>query len=333
MKIRSFNIDSPLLDDFIEFSASNYNGDPYYTEPDPFSCEHQVKLFIAYEKNSIVGRAAALINSSLKYNGTKTGLIGWYECINDDGAAESILSAACEFLLGNGCDWVIGPLNGTTWNRYRLTVPSGDRPFFLENYHKEWYLQQFQNNNFTPVASYYSSKIDLRESTDKRVIHFEQALEKKRIHVRNFRIEKFEEEIEKIYEVCIQAFKNNFLYTQVDLVPFKKMYEKVKGVLDPSLIRIAEDYNGKPSGFLFAVRDLFDPQRSSAIIKTVAVIPGRTFQGLGTYLGTCVHREMLQNGYTSVIHALIHDSNVSGNILSKESTVYRRYILTGKKLR
>jgi L-amino acid N-acyltransferase YncA len=164
------------------------------------------------------------------------------------------------------------------------------------------------------------------------VVHFEQVLEKKGIQVRNFRIEQFEEEIEKIYRVCIQAFKNNFLYTPVEFVSFKKMYEKIKSVLDPTLVKIAEDCNGEPSGFLFAVPDLFDPLRLSAIIKTVAVVPGRQFQGLGTYLGDCTHKEMLQKGYTSVIHALIHESNISGNILSKDSAVYRRYILTGKKL-
>lgn len=332
MKIQSFNCDSPLLEDFIEFSRSHHDGDTFYTGSDPLPNEHQIKLFIAYENVTVVGRAAAMIHPSISYNGLRTGLIGWYECIDNDGAAESVLSAVCDYLINNGCDWVIGPINGTTWNRYRLTVPSENRPFFLENYHKEWYFRQFNNNNFTTVASFYSSKIPLFESTNERIAHFEQTLEKKGVRIRNFRIEQFEEEIEKIYKVCIQAFKNNFLYTPIEFVSFNKMYEKVKGILDPSLVKIAEDCNGEPSGFLFAVPDLFDPQRSSAIIKTVAVVPGRTFQGLGTYLGVCTHKEMLQKGYTSVIHALIHESNISGNILSKDGAVYRRYILTGKKL-
>lgn len=333
MKIQSFNIDSKLLEDFIEFSKVHYAGDQYYSGQDSLSGEHHHKLFLVYENNIIAGRAAALINTSLKYNGSKSGVIGWYECIDNDGAAELLLSAACDFLINNGCDWVIGPINGTTWNKYRLTVPSQERPFFLENYHKHWYLDQFQNNNFQPVASYYSSKISLQETTDKRVVQFEQTLKDKGIHVRNFNVENFNEEIEKIYKVCIKSFSSNFLYTPVDFLSFKNMYDKVRLVLDPALVKIAEDLNGEPSGFLFAVPDLFDPARLSAVIKTVAVIPGRTFQGLGTYLGTCVHKEMVQKGYTSVIHALIHESNISGNILSKSSAVYRKYILTGKKLR
>jgi hypothetical protein len=124
MKIHSFNCDSPLLDDFIEFSRIHYNVDQYYTGSDQLPCEQQIKLFIAYEKDTIVGRAAAMINTSISYNGTRTGLIGWYECINDNLVAESVLSAVSEFLYKNGCDWVIGPVNGTTWNKYRLTVPS-----------------------------------------------------------------------------------------------------------------------------------------------------------------------------------------------------------------
>lgn len=164
------------------------------------------------------------------------------------------------------------------------------------------------------------------------MVHFEKRLQIKGIQVRNFNVEKFDEEIEKIYNVCLQAFNKNFLYTPISLGPFKGMYERIKGVLDPSLVKIAEDSNGESSGFLFAVPDLFDPQKTSAIIKTVAVVPGRKCQGLGTYLGDCTHKEMLQQGYTSVVHALIHESNISGNILSKESTIYRRYLLTGKKL-
>lgn len=332
MKIQSFNCDSPLVDDFTEFSRTHYNGDPYFSGSDQLPGEQQVKLFIAYENQTIVGRAAALINTSIHYNGTRTGLIGWYECMDNDLAAKSIISAVGEFLQNQRCDWVIGPLNGTTWNRYRLTVPSENRPFFLENYHKEWYMRQFQNNNFSTIASYYSTQIILSETIDERISRFQKSLKERGITVRNLKIEQYEDEIMKIYQVCVKAFKNNFLYTPIDLNSFKRMYEKVKSVLDPSLVMIAEDGDGVPSGFLFAVPDLFDSQRRTAIIKTVAVVPERKFQGLGTYLGVCTHKEMLQKGYTSVIHALIHESNISGNILSKESAVYRRYILTGKKL-
>jgi hypothetical protein len=332
MRVQSFNCDSPLVHDFVEFSGTHYGADPCYTGSDQLPGEQQIKLFIAYENKTIVGRAAALINTSIHYNGTRTGLIGWYECIDNDLAAESIISAVCNYLQKEGCEWVIGPLNGTTWNKYRLTFPSENRPFFLENYHKDWYMRQFQHMAFLPVASYYSTQIKLHETTDKRVSRFEMSLKERGIQVRNLRIEQYEDEIEKIYKVCVKSFRNNFLYSPIDVNSFKKMYGKVKGVLDPSLVIIAEDDHGEPSGFLFAVPDLFDPHRETGIIKTVAVVPERKFQGLGTYLGVCSHKAMLQKGYTSVIHALIHESNISGNILSKESIVYRRYILTGKKL-
>lgn len=332
MHINSFDQNSAQLNDFLQFSQTHYFGDPYYTGFDQLPGDHHIKLFIASAGNKICGRVAAIINESIKYYGYKTGLIGWYECIDDDLVSKALIAAAVEYLYSHGCIWVIGPMNGNTWNKYRLTEPSANRPFFLENYHKQWYLRQFASSQFSPVASYYSAKIDLKESVDPRIHRFESSILEKGIRVRNLRINNFDEDIKKIYDVCKQAFTNNFLYTPIDFDSFKKMYTCVRPFLDPSMVLIAEDQTGEAAGFLFAVPDLFDPDHSSAIIKTVAVIPGRKFQGLGTYMGNCTHTFLLQNGYSSVIHALIHESNISGNILSKGSAVNRKYYLYGMKL-
>jgi len=49
----------------------------------------------------------------------KLGLIGHFES-RDDTSAHALLTAACTELKIKNCTLAIGPVDGSTWNRYRL---------------------------------------------------------------------------------------------------------------------------------------------------------------------------------------------------------------------
>ena len=64
--------------------------------------------------------------------------------------------------------------------------------------------------------------------------------EQKGIKLRNFDPEKFEEDIRKIYEISVQSFVNNFLYTEIS---FDEFYNKTLDIFKnediPDLYKIA----------------------------------------------------------------------------------------------
>src|SRR5437660_524545 len=52
----------------------------------------------------------------------RSGLIGHYEAVDAE-AGTALLRHACQLLAAQGADRVLGPMNGSTWARYRLALP------------------------------------------------------------------------------------------------------------------------------------------------------------------------------------------------------------------
>jgi GNAT superfamily N-acetyltransferase len=105
--------------------------------------------------------------------------------------------------------------------------------------------------------------------------------------------------------------------------------------VNPDIVLIAER-KGSPVGFVFAVPDLLQGQRGARIdtivIKTVAVIPGRAYAGLGALLASRCEHIAAGRGYVRSIHALMHESGLSRNISHRYATTIRRYTLFARPL-
>ena len=243
-----------------------------------------------------------------------------------------LLVTVSEQLFALGVDKIIGPMQHSTWNAYRLVTESdGSPPFFLES------LQMFQNTEpwiqagFTPRYGYHSSKLCLQSETS-RIRKAEQRLIKHGITFRTIRLDDFEMELRAVYKMSLKSFARNLFYTPCTEEEFLNVYLPFQERIDPEWIRIAETDQGV-CGYLFAVPDALQAQRgepiTDLILKTLAVLPGRKYAGLGAVLVNQVHRRAKQQKMTHAIHALMYDGNVSGNI-GKDANVIRRYHLFEK---
>lgn len=264
----------------------------------------------------------------------RLGLIGHFES-RDQTSANSLLIAACEQLKNRACTLAIGPIDGSTWNRYRLITDSGtEPPFFLEPINPSQYPSYFTNSGFAPLAT-YSSALDINlEYEDPRIDSVRRRISESDIHIRRINAGDFENELKRIYNICLTSFRHNFLYTPISEEDFLQQYARVRPILDPNLVLIAEQ-NSRPVGFLFTLPDILARQRSAPptiIHKTLAVLPDRAQAGLGGLLIAEVQKIARQFGYHRSIFALMHDSNASRSISSRYATPMRRYTLFCKPL-
>ena len=307
--------------EFLEFPKILYQNDPFFmTKSEDISeCE---KIFVVKEDNKILARAG--------FFGGKKGKIGFFEAENDLSAVKFLFDEIKKFAKSKGYDYLIGPLNGSTWKKYRVTLPSENPPFLLDNYNKPYYADLFEQYGFETIANYTSSITENLDRDYSRLDKFEKIFEEKGVKIRKFNPEKFDEDIKKIYEVSVKSFVNNFLYTPIEYDDFYKMYEPVRNFLNPEWILIAENENDEPVAFVFGFDNLYNRQEKSLIVKTLAQIPDYKYRGIGSYLTEFLHKKAHQFGYKSIIHALMHESNVSANILSGE--IYHRYKLYGIKI-
>lgn len=326
---------SDSKEDFLSFPRELYADDPFYitkTE-DVSACE---KLFVVKEDDKILARAGIIYSStltpslSLGEGETKLAQIAFFEAENNLEAVKFLFDEIKTYARERGCNFLIGPINGSTWKKYRVTLPSNNPPFLLDNYNKPYYAELFEKCGFETIANYTSSICRNLNKDYSRLEKFSTIFEKKGVKIRKFNPEKFEEDIRKIYDISIKSFVNNFLYTPIEFDEFYKMYEPVKGFLNPEWVLLAENENNEAVAFVFGFDNLYSRDKKSLIIKTLAQIPDYKYRGIGSYLVEILHQKAHITGYDNVIHALMHESNVSANILAGE--IYHEYKLYGVKL-
>ena len=267
--------------------------------------------------------------------GVRTGAIGHFAC-EGEATGRAILDASVETLRKLGCDSVIAPFDGSTWHRYRLVTQVGtEPPFFLEPFLPLDTGPLFERAGFAVVAHYTSGLVSDLATVDPRALRAEQRFTAAGGVIRSLRVADFDAELRRIYELSLEAFAGNFLYTPIDGEDFAAMYERIRPFVQPQFVLLAE-LEGRLLAYVFAVPDLAQAQRGAAvdtlIVKTVAALPERAAAGLGAVLVDRVQRNARAAGLRRAIHALMHESNRSRNISRRYGETMRRYALYGRTL-
>ena len=266
----------------------------------------------------------------------RVGLIGHYRAANNS-AAQALLTAACDRLRRGGCTCAVGPMDGSTWRRYRFVTDPGTEPaFFLEPQNPPEWPQQFLQTGFSPLATYFSAlNADLAEQ-DPRLRDAENRLRTMGVVLRSAKADEARDVLRRMYRVACLAFRNSFLYTELSYDDFLCQYEKLLPLLRVELLMLAEQQT-ELVGFLFAVPDVLCQRRDTPmdtfIIKTVAILPRRELRGLGTLLVGQVQQIGRELGFRRCIGALMHERNtLVRNISANYGKPMRRYTLYAKDL-
>jgi hypothetical protein len=285
------------------------------------------------DDGEICAHAALWWNHVPAWEHQRCGMVGGFFAYNAECAHELLL--LCEASLRkHRCDIAIGPMNGNTWRRHRwVSWSNGRAPFFLEprNEHGDE-LQWWRQVGYQTLACYNSSVLTMSPemSTPERVIA---RLQSKGVRLRNLEMKHFTEDLKAIHAVSERAFVRNFLCTPLICEDFLQQYQKVKSIVDPRLVFLAEDNVGV-CGFVFCVADVEALQRGdrpALIVKTLAVDDG--YAGLGNWLVDCSQQAARSLGYEHAIHALQRDQNSAHRITDRcGGTIFRRYELLYKKL-
>ena len=266
---------------------------------------------------------------------TAAGLIGHYAAFDADAGAE-LLEHALDWHRADGCARVIGPMDGSTWHRYRLLTKRGaEPPFFLEPDNPDDWPKHFTDAGFVPVATYTSALNPDLDRVDPRSDQRRAELERNGITLRTLDTEHFDDELAAILELSLEAFASNFLYSPIGLEDFLASYTPIRPHLVPELVLLAER-GGLLVGFIFAIPDLMESARGeplrTVIIKSMAVHPACGGSGLGGLLMDDCQRAARKLGFERAIHALMRETNLSRRISSRYGRTIRRYTLYEKTL-
>jgi GNAT superfamily N-acetyltransferase len=265
----------------------------------------------------------------------RVGLIGHYAAA-DDGAAAALLAHACRQLRSEGCTLAVGPMDGSTWRDYRFVTEYGERPqFWLEPYNPPAWPQQFARGGFKPLARYFSALNSNLDYRDRRLERVADRLKAAGVRLRPVGEDTFDGDLRRIFAVARTAFHGNLLYSDLHQRDFLQQFAPLHKLAPLELSWLAE-HQDRTVGFLFAVPDLREEAREgqtgTVIIKTLAVLPGRAYAGLGQWLLAHVQQRAREAGYSRAIHALVRDVGALRRISARYARVMRRYTLFAKVL-
>ena len=159
-----------LAKEFIEVNPIINKSNPNYIRPldheitevfDPkknkaFRFGKVIRWILKDDDGTLIGRIAAFTNRKYKNKGddVTVGGIGFFDCINDQQAADLLFDVAKHWLLQEGLEAMDGPINFGERDRWwGLVVEGFQEPLYGMNYNQPYYVQLFENYGFQPFLS------------------------------------------------------------------------------------------------------------------------------------------------------------------------------------
>lgn len=323
--ITSFRFDDDLMAAFLDVERAVYRGDPIHArlpQPDlssqlsarnPFFAQGgEHRAFVAFAEDTPVGRVVAMRSPRLTTeDGGPLGLVGFFECEDRIETARALLDEATRWLAAQGAARVVGPMNFSTWYRYRFVTGGHERgPFLLEPYNAPWYGRLFQAAGFTPYRQYASLRVTHTPVAMLAAMHARCA--RKDVVFEPLDLSRGDDALPLFYELSRRIFAGKTAYSAITLEEFQGLYRGATALLEPGLSWIARDGAGSPLGFLFAYPDLLEPARrgeptarpETTVLKTIGILPEAP-RGLGWAMCHLHIEAARARGYRFGIYALM----------------------------
>ena len=255
--------------------------------------------------------------------GLRTAALGSFAC-DDAQAGSALIRTTMNELRDEGFAAVIGPMDGSTWAKYRLVTWSDGRPSFLmEPDNPAHHVDAFVGSGLQIVSRYVSSARPADPPAGA-------TSSPGGLRLRNFDPANAETELTAIHALSLATFSRNAFYVPIPLQPFLDSYKPVLPALDPDLVFMVESETGELQGFLFGTPNFTEGSKpQSVILKTYA----SRVKGAGSMMANAFHAVVHAKGFATVIHALMHDDNLSTtHSRNTGGEVFRRHALWGGKL-
>lgn len=230
----------------------------FFKKKNPFWAHADAQLFVAYHKNTIVGRIAAYID--YKYcetTGENVGYFGFFECINDNRIALALFEVAKEWLISKKVSLMRGPING------RIDVGCGflyegfnSAPSILSSYSPHYYIdfaEKFGMKKSKDLLIYY---LDLTQPIPDHLKKVAKCCESEGVKIRRFNRLHAGREMRWWIKFMMDTFSDHWGYVPVSYDEVKTRFgvKQSRWFVDSRLFLFAEVDN-QPIAFVWATPD------------------------------------------------------------------------------
>ena len=238
-------------DAFLKIALDIYRDDPNWIRPldkdinevfDPAKNKfikrggEYMRWLLMDDKNKAIGRIAAFVNKQYK-NEQPTGGTGFFECINDQAAANFMFDHCKQWLQAKGMEAMDGPINFGERDRWwGLVVDGFYSPLYGMNYNPPYYVQIFENYGFKRYFNQVCFALKVKNRLDDKFYqrHALIAADKnyKAVMIKKSRIDTFAKDFTYIYN---KAWAGHGGGKSLEEKTVQKMFKTMKPVMDEHL--------------------------------------------------------------------------------------------------
>jgi hypothetical protein len=258
---------------FFKLPLSIYKNDPNWIQPldkdvqDVFdekknkSFRHgKIQRWILKDNaNTCIGRIAAFTNTKYKNKADDiaVGCMGFFECINDQSAANLLFDTAKEWLQHEGMQAMDGPINFGERDKWWGLVTKGFmEPLYGMNYNLPYYVTLFEQYGFKIFFEQVCFGMKPKKPLDKKIWerHDEIARDPKfsSSHAYKNNLEKYAKDFATVYN---KAWAGHGGLKQLTEAQVQIMFKKMKPIMDEKIVWYAY-YDNEPVAIFINLPDL-----------------------------------------------------------------------------
>lgn len=216
------------------------------------------RFLLKNDQGVSIGRIAAFYNErTSKKEEQPTGGIGFFECPNDQNAANLLFNTAKEWLQAKKLEAMDGPINfGERDSWWGLIVEGFDPVPYKMNYNKPYYKQLFENYGFKTYFEQWCFSLRVHDQLQEK-FHIRHAQIKadpdySSMYFRKSQLEKFAEDFRTVYN---KAWAKHGGGKELDEKQVLRMFKTMKPVIDEKLIWYVY-YKNEPVGMWVNLPDI-----------------------------------------------------------------------------
>lgn len=249
--------------DFLDVARKIYKDDPIWVCPldnqinaifDPgqnvyYSHGTAERWVLKDSAGKLIGRIAAFIDfKTANTHDQPTGGVGFFECINDQPAANLLFDTAKGWLVEQGMQAMDGPINfGERDSYWGLLVDGFSHPSYEIAYNPPYYRQLFENYGFQTYFKQEGFHLDVTKPMSERFMKIaDWVVRKPGYEFKHFTwkdMDNFVIDFAEVFNTAWSTLLDNFEPLKVDYI--KRTLAKARIILDEEFIWIAYN-NGKP---------------------------------------------------------------------------------------
>jgi len=188
----------------------------------------------------LIGRVAAFVNKKYRTKGDEfpVGGIGFFDCINNQDAADMLFDVARHWLLQRGMEAMDGPINFGERDRWwGLMVDGFQPPPYCMNYNKPYYKELFERYGFRCFFNQYCYGLNPKKELSQKILDRHALIAKDPAfsarHIRKNQLPKFAADFAFVYN---KAWAVHGGMKELKTEQVLALFNKMKPVMDEKIV-------------------------------------------------------------------------------------------------